>query len=952
MASSIKKPTMDEFQANSYLSAQSAGYIEALYENYLSDPQSVDPHWQQYFSALPTDNSHDVLDVSHEAIRDSLRESASKPKSFTKPAPIPATTTALKQSAVDALITAYRRFGHLNAKINPLETPIEPDVRLSLAHYGLKEADLKEKFDARKLLNGDTDVSLEKILARLKQIYCGSIGIEYTRLVDEEEREWLRDYIELKIPHIEFDAKEKINILKKLTQAEGLEKYLETKYPGQKRFSIEGGDTLIPMLDCLAQKARSYQVHEMVFGMAHRGRLNVLLNIMGQSPKELFQEFDGTKDFGMTTGDVKYHRGFSSDIETQAGPIHLSLAFNPSHLEFINPVVLGSVRARQERSKDVPKKDYAMPVLIHGDAAFAGQGVVMETLAMSQTRAYTVGGTIHLILNNQVGFTTSDPRDARSSHYCSDLAKMIDAPILHVNADDPEACVRVMQLALDYRMRFHKDVVIDLVCYRVHGHNEADDPTCTQPLMYQIIKAKKTQRALYAKQLMDAGVIAESDVDKLMDDYRNCLDAGRTIVELVQGGLSTHYTANWTPFLNRLWTTQVDTSVPREKLDRLGKIISTVPDGFSLQRNVGMIMQARAKMAAGEQPLDWGYAENMAYATLLDEGHPVRLTGEDVRRGTFFHRHAAIFDQKTGEDYMPLLHIAKNQARIQIYDSLLSETGALGFEYGFSTADPYSLVMWEAQFGDFVNVAQVIIDQFISSAWQKWNRLAGLVMLLPHGAEGMGPEHSSARLERFMQLCAQDNIQVCVPSTPAQIFHLLRRQLLRPYRKPLIVMTPKSLLRHKLAVSSLEDLSNGQFQLVIPEIDDIDPKAVTRLVLCAGKVFYEILSKRREEKIENVAIARIEQLYPFPYHALTKELEKYPNLTEIVWAQEEPKNQGAWFCTRHRIVKCMPENGIRLCYAGRESMAAPAAGYPALHHKQQTELVNQALGLSPVEVSR
>ncbi|EKD77618.1 MAG: hypothetical protein ACD_42C00268G0003 [uncultured bacterium] len=653
---------------------------------------------------------------------------------------------------------------------------------------------------------------------------------------------------------------------------------------------------------------------------------------------------------------MKYHKGFSSDIQTAHGVIHLSLGFNPSHLEFINTVVMGSVRARQERKRSGSAsdhvKDYAFPVLIHGDAAFAGQGIVMETLAMSQTRAYTVGGTIHIITNNQVGFTTSNPADSRSSHYCSDIAKMIDAPILHVNGDDPESCIRAMKLALDYRMRFHKDAVIDLVCYRAHGHNEADDPTCTQPLMYQIIHTKKTPRAMYAAQLITEKIISEQDTEKMISDYRNLLDTGKSPVELMQNGLSDHYAANWTPFLHCAWTDNVNTAVPLSVLQDLGKKVTTIPDGYVLQRNVAMIMQARQKMIAGEQPLDWGFAETIAYAALLTEGHAVRFTGEDVRRGTFFHRHAALFDQKTGDCFMPLLHLSKDQANCQIYDSLLSETGALGFEFGYAAADPNALVMWEAQFGDFANVAQVIIDQFISSAWQKWSRLAGLVMLLPHGSEGQGPEHSSARLERYLQLCAQENMQVCMPTTPAQIFHLLRRQVLRPYRKPLIVMSPKSLLRHKLAVSSLAELTQGGFRCVISEIDSLDNEKITRLVLCSGKIYYELLVKRREEKMNHVVLVRVEQLYPFPMDELKAEMHKYPNMREVVWCQEEPKNQGAWYCTRHHIVECIPQNGHRLYYAGRQAMAAPAAGYPALHNKQQTELIDQALGFLPAEEAR
>lgn len=935
---------LDQFESSSYLSGDSADYIEALYEAYLNDQNSVSAEWQQYFSSLPAVNG--AVETSHADVRETLRHVATQPRVSQSTSISPQ-----KQSAVDGLIAAYRRYGHLNAKIDPLHAQIEPDVRLQLSHHGLSESDLSQSFDARKLFPNNGTATLDKILSTLQRFYCGSVGIEYTRLINEVEREWLRDYIENKIPAMQFSLNDKKRILEKLTQAEGLEKYLDTKYPGQKRFSIEGADALIPMLDVLSNTAREKNVREVVIGMAHRGRLNVLLNIMGKSPAELFQEFDGKKDYGNTSGDVKYHKGFSSDIQTPAGVIHLSLGFNPSHLEFINTVVMGSTKARQERAKDMLPKDYAFPVLIHGDAAFAGQGIVMETLAMSQTRAYTVGGTIHIITNNQVGFTTSNPMDTRSSRYCSDLAKMIDAPILHVNGDDAEACARVMKLALDYRMQFHKDVVIDLVCYRVHGHNEADDPTCTQPLMYQVIHAKKTPRALYAAQLVAEKMITDAEAMQFVDHYRDQLDSGNSVIPLMQNGLSEHYSANWAPYLNHGWKVPGDTRVSHEKLMELGKRITFVPPHFTLQRNVSMIMQARVKMLAGEQPLDWGCAETLAYAALLSEGHPVRFTGEDVRRGTFFHRHAALFDQKTGECYMPLLHINEKQAHCQLYDSLLSETGALGFEYGYSAADPNSLVMWEAQFGDFANVAQVIIDQFISSAWQKWSRLSGLVMLLPHGSEGQGPEHSSARLERYLQLCAQENMQVCVPSTPAQIFHLLRRQVLRPFRQPLIVMTPKSLLRHKAAVSTLAELTDGEFQCVIPETDALDAKKVTRLVLCSGKVYYELVAKRREEKLDHIAIARIEQLYPFPDDALKAEISQYTGLKEIVWCQEEPKNQGAFYSSRHRLVRCMP-NSVSLFYAGRLPMAAPAPGYPALFNKQQADLINQALGFLPADESR
>lgn len=934
------KPTAsyEAFRHSSYLSGNNAAYIEMLYEQFLKNPGAISEQWRHYFESLHN-GATGLVDISHEDIREQFRQMASQPKMVLPPV---TGAQATKQDAVDKLIIAYRRFGHLNATIDPLGSPIKPESRLALSHYGLSEADLQDTFLTRQLLD-KPQATLEEILTKLKACYTGNIGVEYTRLVDEVEREWLREYVEQKLPAFQLSDETKRNILKGLTAAEGLEKYLDVKYPGQKRFSIEGADSLIPMLDELSHYARSKDFHEMVIAMAHRGRLNVLLNIMGQSPAELFQEFDGTKEYGMTTGDVKYHRGFSSDIKTAHGPMHLSLAFNPSHLEFICPVVMGSTRARQERVSENVKRNYACAVMIHGDAAFIGQGVVMETLSMSQTRAYHIGGTLHIILNNQVGFTTSDPLDARSSHYCSDLAKMIDAPIFHVNGDDVEATVAVTLLAMDYRVRFNKDIVIDLVCYRRHGHQEVDEPRATQPLMYQIIKDHVTTRALYADALEKSKVVSAEEIKQWQDDYRTKLDQGRQVVDLIREGLSEHYAANWTPYIGQRWRVDVDTSVNPKTLAELGNKLVEMPEGFVMQRNVQMIYDARRKMNAGELPLDWGYAEIMAYATLLREGFHVRLSGEDSRRGTFFHRHATVFDQNTGAAFTPLAQLG-DQAKVSIYDSLLSEAGPLGFEYGYSTADPKTLVIWEAQFGDFANGAQVIIDQFISSGWQKWNRLSGLVMFLPHGYEGMGPEHSSARLERYLQLCAQENIQVIVPTTPAQIFHFLRRQLLRPYRKPLIVMTPKSLLRHKLAVSTLEDLSHSKLQLLIPEIDTLDAAKVRKVVLCSGKVYYELLTKRREMNIDDIAIVRIEQLYPFPYDELKAVFASYPNAKKVVWCQEEPKNQGAWFCTRHRLVKCLPQ-GATLSYAGRSSMAAPAGGYPSLHQKQQTLLIHKALNI-------
>jgi 2-oxoglutarate dehydrogenase E1 component len=933
------KPTLQNWQLTSYLSAGNAEYIEDLYEQFLQDPNRVSGEWRAYFNTLANGSPLAQLqDYSHQRIQEQLRQQARQPKMAA------GASAAPRQDAVDQLIIAYRRFGHLNAKINPLgyEEPVDP--RLELKHYQLGNAEMEQAFLTRGVLPTQK-ATLREIYEALKRDYCESIGIEYTRITDEEERAWLRDYMENRLPNVVLSPETQRNILQKLNAADGLEKYLERKYTAQKRFSIEGADALIPMLDELARRAAAAGVREVVIGMAHRGRLNVLLNIMGQAPFELFQEFEGTKNYGLTTGDVKYHNGYSGNMQTPTGFIHLSLMCNPSHLEFVNTVVMGSVRARQERgsSEGAAHKNYAMPVMIHGDASFIGQGITQETLSMANTRAYTVGGSIHIIVNNQVGFTTSDARDSRSSRYCSDVAKMIDTPILHVNGDDAEAVIKVIQIAVDYRMKFNKDVVIDLVCYRRHGHNEADEPRATQPLMYAKIDNHPVPRLIYGEKLIKQGVCKPEDIDQMWDAYRIQLDEGHTVAPVTQEEFKERFPApNWAPFINQTWTTLVDTSVSKSRLLELGKKITQLPKGFKLQRNVSMIMQAREKMTAGEQPLDWGYAETMAYATLLAEDCRIRFSGEDCRRGTFFHRHAAVFDQDTGEAYVPLAHLRPQQGRMDIYDSLLSEAGVIGFEYGYGIANPHALVIWEAQYGDFANVAQVYIDQFLSSAWQKWNRLCGLVLLLPHGQQGEGPEHTSARLERYLQLCGQENMQVFVPSTPAQIFHLLRRQVLRPYRTPLIVMSPKNLLRHKLAVSTLDDLSKGQLQLVIPELDSIEPKKVRKVILCSGKIYYELLEKRREQQQQDIAIIRIEQLYPFPEHELKQALEPYAHVKTVVWCQEEPKNQGAWYIMYDRFVTCLPKSA-NLVYAGRESMAAPSGGYSALHKKQQIALINDAL---------
>ncbi|AHE66108.1 2-oxoglutarate dehydrogenase [Legionella oakridgensis ATCC 33761 = DSM 21215] len=784
---------------------------------------------------------------------------------------------------------------------------------------------------------------LSEIYEALCETYCGSIGIEYMHIANTEERKWLQHQLESVQGKPPIASERKLTILNELIAAEGLERYLGTRFVGQKRFSLEGGDALVPVVKEIIRRGGEQRVKEIVIGMAHRGRLNVLVNVLGKEPNQLFQEFEGKID-GERTGDVKYHLGFSSDLRTEAGNIvHVALAFNPSHLEIIDPVVQGSARSRLRRRNDLEKKDSVVPVVIHGDAAFAGQGVVMETFNFSQARGYCTGGTVHIVVNNQIGFTTSNPLDARSTLYCTDVAKMVQAPVIHVNGNDPEAVVFATQIAFEFRMKFKRDVVLDLVCYRRHGHNEADEPSVTQPLMYKKVKSMPTVRELYAKQLIAAGLISEERVETLMDEYRDKLDKGQAVVETIKGDYEGKISVDWTPFIHAKWTDKVDTGVDEQTLQKLSKQLHTLPDGFKPHPVVQRLLAEREKMAADEMPLNWGYAETMAYATLLHEGHAVRLSGQDSARGTFAHRHAVLHDVETGEYITPLEKVASDPMKpFAVIDSVLSEEAVLAFEYGFAASEPNSLVIWEAQFGDFANGAQVVIDQFISSGEQKWGRLCGLVMLLPHGYEGQGPEHSSARLERYMQLCAQQNIQVCTPTTPAQIFHLLRRQVLRKFRKPLIIMSPKSLLRHKLATSSLQELTRGSFQNVLAEIDELDPEKITKVVLCCGKVYYDLLQKRRDDKLNHVAIIRIEQLYPFPKKALIKELAKYPNAKTVIWCQEEPQNQGIWFSSQHNIKDCLHKDHS-LYYAGRGFAAAPAAGSPKLHAQQQQELVEEAL---------
>ncbi len=823
---------------------------------------------------------------------------------------------------------------------------------LEPAYVGLTDVDMNTEFHTGSRTAGvEKQMTLREILKQLRHIYTGRIGVEFAHVSTGDERLWLQDRFQDGRLHDRFDNEERLNLLWQLTAAEGLERYLHTRYVGQKRFSLEGGDALIPLLDDVVQRCGASGVEEIVIGMAHRGRLNVLVNVLGKSPAMLFSEFEGKVDLDELkgSGDVKYHKGFSADLRTAGGNVHVVLAFNPSHLEVVDAVVEGSVRARQEQRGD-DSGATVVPVLIHGDAAFAGQGVVMETLQLSQARGFSTGGTLHVVVNNQVGFTTSEPRDARSTLYCSDVAKMIEAPIFHVNADDPEAVVFVARLALEYRMKFRKDVVVDLVCYRRHGHNEADEPAATQPLMYQAIRKHATARQIYGERLEQDSLLGEGQAAQMVEDYRRGLDEGRPQARAFAGTTGNRHTVDWSRHLNGDWSEKPDTGVTRERLASLAEQLTTLPADFTLHPRVARIIDDRRRMYADELPLDWGGAETMAYATLLTDGFDVRLTGQDTARGTFFHRHSVLHDQASGRTLVPLELIAKGHARFRVIDSTLSEEAVLGFEYGYSTADPNTLVIWEGQFGDFVNGGQVIIDQFISSGEAKWGRVSGLTLFLPHGYEGQGPEHSSARPERFLQLSAELNGQVCVPSTPAQMFHMLRRQMLRALRKPLVVMTPKSLLRHKRSTSSMAELSVGEFQTVIDDPAAPQAAGVGRIVFCSGKVYYDLLERREADAMTDVALVRVEQLYPFPAEEYQAIIDRYENARQIVWCQEEPQNQGAWYQIRHRLQAALGQDH-RLLYAGREGAAAPATGIHALHLREQEALVAAALHAAESEES-
>ena len=920
-----------------------AEFLDALYEQYLRDPDSVEERWRSYFAQLGPRPG----EPSHAAVRAGIGQRAVAGR----PAAATGTADNARQAAVSRLIQVWINRGHLIANIDPLGLMPRPRSRaLDPDYFGLTPDALgAEFFTGSRIEAVPKRLALREILAELQQIYAGTIGAEFAHISNSEERMWLQDEFQQGQLRQRFSPQQQRNILWQLTAAEGLERYLHTRYVGQKRFSLEGLDSLIPLLDDLIQRAGEAGMDEVVIGMAHRGRLNVLVNLLGKSPAELFSEFEGAYDTSRLkgSGDVKYHKGFSADLRTAGGNVHTVLAFNPSHLEVVDPVVEGSVRARQERRGD-ERAERVLPLLIHGDAAFAGQGVVMETLQLSQARGFFTGGTLHVILNNQVGFTTSELTDARSTLYASDVAKMIEAPIFHVNADDPEAVVFVTRLAVKYRLRFRKDVVIDLVGYRRHGHNEADEPAATQPAMYRVIRQHPTARRLYADRLVAAGVLAEPEVEAMYEEYRKGLDEGRTQARASLGMIGNKFTVDWSAYTQVDWTERVPTGVDLARLRAVGKRITAVPPDFTLHPRVAQLMANRRRMIEGEQPLDWGCAETLAYATLLEDGYSVRLTGQDTGRGTFFHRHAVLHDQNSSATWLPLQHVAAPQPRVQVIDSVLSEEAVMGFEYGYATTEPAALVIWEAQYGDFANGGQVIIDQFISSGEAKWERFCGLTLLLPHGYEGAGPEHSSARLERFLQLCAENNMQVCVPSTPAQMFHMLRRQMHQPFRKPLIVMMPKSLLRHELSVSALEELTRGAFARVIGEIDELPAAEVRRAVFCSGKVYFDLLKARRKEGLRDVALVRIEQLYPFPGEEYQAILNRYPNLREVVWCQEEPQNQGAWYQIRHRLQEFVRRPVL---YAGRAPAAAPATGIAKIHEREQQALVSAALHSTATEES-
>ena len=928
MSKSLEERFLDSFK-----NGGNSEYLEILYEDYLKNPNSLPSEWKKYFDSI----QNGQIDVSHKSIEEQFKN-----KKFPTETKVEISENS-KASDVQNLINAYRRRGHQVADIDPLGLRLKKEVPdLELGFHNLSENDLESSFSISNFQNSK-ELSLKDIISSLKQTYTASLGYEFMHIMDSRIRRWFLDKIEGKSTPYSFNSDEQEHILKRLVDSEGLEKFLASKYPGAKRFGLEGGESLVPLLDTLIEDFGSRGVKELVLGMSHRGRLNVLINVMGKKPSELFTEFaEEFEEDSTKTGDVKYHLGFSSNILTSGGEVHLALGSNPSHLEIVNPVILGSVKARQDRRLD-SSKDMVVPILMHGDASFSAQGVVMEILQLSQTRAYGVGGTVHIVINNQIGFTTSLKEDARSTEYCTDVAKIIDAPIIHVNGDDPEASVMAAKLAVDFRDTFKRDIIVDFVCYRRRGHNETDEPFATQPMMYKEITSKNTVTELYLSDLLNSDSEINEKYEVFKSNYRKSMEKGEMVAESMASDPDHSLHFDWSQYIKPNLKKSYPTNVSLQHLKE-----SMVPgfdfdEGTNVQKQVAKLYDDRKEMLEGKIPMNWGFAEMAAYATLLKENYPVRITGQDSRRGTFSHRHLVIKDQLTGVGYVPLAKLNNGNKKFEIYDSLLSEEAVLGFEYGYASTWPEGLVIWEAQFGDFVNVAQVVIDQFIVSAQTKWDRLSGLTMFLPHGYEGQGPEHSSCRLERFLQLCAHENIQVCVPTLPSQIFHLLRRQAIKPLRRPLVVLTPKSLLRNPMATSELSDLTNGTFKNIII---DQSKNAPRKIILCAGKIYFDLLKHKDDKKIKNVEIVRIEQLYPFPDSELIS-YTKNVKSKDFVWVQEEPENMGAWLMIRHRLEKVLNETkkGFKLSVIARDASASPAGGYQKYHIKRQKEIVAKALEL-------
>ncbi|QEO60064.1 2-oxoglutarate dehydrogenase E1 component [Francisella marina] len=929
-----QQPDFSQWLETTQLFGGNLEYLESIYDDYvMGNYEDIDPKWLSFFDSIASST-----DTVHRDLVDEFKFLAKNK----------ATSTAIVNGEGDvglkakALVKAYRSHGYKSANIDPLGLmKYQRDSDLELSAHGLSEKDLSEKVNLGDFTDNKA-ISLKEVVEKAKSIYESSVGYEYRYIGNKEEKLWLQDKIEKNLSTSQSDKKW---ILQQLVAAEGLEKYLALRYVGQKRFGLEGGESLIPSLQHVIEKAVSrHSTRFIQLGMAHRGRLNVLVNVMGKNPKDLFEEFEGKQSEKSLSGDVKYHMGYSDYRCVDGKEAKIALAFNPSHLETVDPVVEGAAKAIQDKL-DGNVHNKVLPILIHGDSAFCGQGIVMETFGFSLTEAYGTGGTVHLVVNNRVGFTTSSTFGVnRSSNYSTDIAKMVDAPIFHVNCDDPEAVLKVADIALEYRMKFNKDVVIDLVCYRRNGHNETDEPSGTQPQMYEVIKKLPTTLKLYSEKLINEGAIDAGLLAQLNANYRSKLDNGKVTIDIldrktVKDKLNV---CDWLPYIGKQETKYSYNAIAEEGLKELALRMSEVPEEVKAQMQVKKALTDRVKMANGELPLNWGFAESLAYATLLDEGYSVRISGEDSGRGTFSHRHAVVKNMNTSsqlKEYVPLKHINEN-VRFDIIDSTLSEYGVLGFEYGYSCYSPDSLVIWEAQFGDFVNTAQVVIDQFLVAAEEKWGILSGLTLFLPHGQEGAGAEHSSARLERFLSSCANKNMQVCTPTTPAQIYHLLRRQVIRPLRKPLIVMTPKSLLRNPMAVSTLEELSKGKFEPIIDDVNASENK-VKKLILCNGKVYYDLIAKKQDTH-NDIAVVRLEELYPFPQEELANIFAKYKQVDKVVWLQEEPQNKGAWYNIRHFIEKLVSKNQELLCVA-RERSSTPAVGYHALYVKQQEEIINRAL---------